>query len=84
MSLVQEGFHYVLDIQGREELYDLALDPGELSNLKDHPQQAPALARLRNWLGEILRDNRATSGVAADYRKQLRNLIESREPRPSG
>jgi arylsulfatase A-like enzyme len=83
MSLVQAGLHYVLDIQGREELFDLAVDPGELRNLKHDPQRATALSRLRNWLGEFLRDNRATSGVAADYRKQIRKIIESQEPRAS-
>jgi arylsulfatase A-like enzyme len=80
ISLVQEALHYVLDIHGREELYNLALDPDELRNVKDDPGQASALARLRNWLGDILRDNRAPSGVAADYRKHLRNLVKAREP----
>jgi len=82
MSLVAEGLHYLMDIQGTEELYDVAADPRELRNLKDDPRQTPALGRFRTSLAEILRDNRVKTGVAADYQEQLRKLLEKWAPRP--
>jgi arylsulfatase A-like enzyme len=83
MSLFAQGLHYLVDVRGNEELYELASDPRELRNLKDDPRETPALDRFRNSLGEFLRRNRVTSGVAGDYQKQLGRLLENWAPPPS-
>ena len=83
MSAVGEGFHYLVDVRGIEELYDLAHDPQESSNLRNEPGQEPMLNRFRNSVAVFLRDNRVTTGVAANYQKQLMKLIETWLPRPS-
>jgi arylsulfatase A-like enzyme len=84
MSLVDEGLHYLLDIRGTEELYDLSGDPRELRDLKNDPSRIPALGRFRNSLGQILRDNRAKSAVAADYKGQFQRFLHSLSPLPPG
>ncbi len=83
MSLVAEGMHYLVDIRGTEELYELAADPRELHNLKDDPRQTAALGRFRTSLAAFLRDNRVQTGVAADYQEQLRKLLRQWAPRPT-
>jgi arylsulfatase A-like enzyme len=84
MSLIAEGLHYLLDIRGTEELYDLAVDPGERHNLRNDPGRIPALGRLRNSLEAVLRETPVTSEVAAVYRKQLLRVLESlRRPPPT-
>jgi arylsulfatase A-like enzyme len=82
LSLVADGLHHLLDIRGVEELYDLAADPRELRDLRSDPGRNPALDRLRISLAELLRDNRATSAVVAEYQKRFRILLESLLPRP--
>ena len=81
MSLVAEGLHYLLDIRGMEELYDLAHDPQESSDLRKDPEQETMLNRLRNAMALVLPDNRVTTGVAANWQKQLMKLIETWLPR---
>jgi arylsulfatase A-like enzyme len=83
MSVVAEGFHYVLDARGTEELYDVANDPQESRNLKSEPGLQSTLNRFRVALAEHLRDNRVPTGIAADYQNQLRKLIDMWLPRPS-
>lgn len=41
---------YVWNATAEDELYDLALDPGELTNLAGHSEFAPELKRLRHRL----------------------------------
>jgi arylsulfatase A-like enzyme len=82
MSLVAEGLHYLLDIKGTEELYDLAADPQELRDLKNAPGQNPALRRFRSALRRILAENRASSGVAREYQERFRLLLESLTRQP--
>ena len=81
-SVVDEGLHYLLDIRGTEELYDLAADPAEIRDLKNAPERDSTLNHLRNALALILRDNRAPGEVAAAYQKQLLTLLGSMIPRP--
>jgi arylsulfatase A-like enzyme len=83
VSLVADGLHYLLDVRGNEELYRLGVDPREQRDLKNDPAEDPALARFRDSLGEILRDNRITSGVAGNYQKRFLTLLASLIPRPA-
>jgi len=82
ISLVAENLHYLLDVNGTEELYDLAADPEELRNIKDDPARAAALGGFRSSLAQLLRDSRVPSGTAASYQQQLRRLLQSLAPRP--
>ncbi len=49
-SLVAWGHHYVRNGDGREELFDLAADPGEARDLAPAPASAPTLGRFRAHL----------------------------------
>jgi arylsulfatase A-like enzyme len=86
MSLVQDGSHYVLDIQGTEELYDLAADPHELRDLKmeKEPAEKLALGRFRSVLYQALTGNRVANDVARQYQQRLRMVLESMLLRQSG
>jgi arylsulfatase A-like enzyme len=82
MSLVAGSMHYLLDIRGTEELYDLAADPAEQHNLRNDQSHNPALVRFRNSLDEVLRESDVTSTLATVYRKQFRKVLESLSRRP--
>ncbi len=81
-SLVAPGLHYLLDIRGTEELYDLAADPRELRNIKNDSGQGPVLDRFRTALFGIVRDDGTSGGTGVAYWKQLRSWIGSMAPRP--
>jgi len=81
ISLAAGNLHYVLDINGTEELYDLAADPVELHNIKNDPVQSAALGEFRSTLAQLLRDNRVPAGTAANYQQQLRKWLDSTAPR---
>jgi arylsulfatase A-like enzyme len=83
VSAVGDGFHYLVDVRGIEELYDLAHDPQESYNLRNEPGQEPLLNRFRTKVAVFLRDNRVTTGAAASYQEQLMKLIATWLPRPS-
>jgi arylsulfatase A-like enzyme len=82
MSMVSEGMHYLVNIRGAEELYDMAADPHETRNLKDDPAKKQALDRCRQSLAEFVRDNRVRTGAAADYQKEIMKALDGRLPRP--
>ena len=69
----------MLDIQGTEELYDLAADPDELSDLKTDkaPAEKLALGRFRSVLYQALTGNRVANDVAREYQQRLRMVLES-------
>ncbi len=46
MSMVRAAMHYIVDIRGTEQLYDIGVDPRELRNLKDDPGQKETLDRF--------------------------------------
>jgi arylsulfatase A-like enzyme len=77
ISLVAEGLHYLLDIRGTEELYDLASDALELHDLRNDLGQNPALGRFRSALNKILRERRDSSAMAALYKKHFGRVLES-------
>ena len=70
MSLVAEGLHYLLDIRGTEELYDLASDPLELHDLRNDLGQNLALGRFRSALNKILREAAAIQAAMAGLYKK--------------
>jgi|SRR5579864_48254 len=82
ISLVAEGLHYLLDVRGTEELYDLAADPRELRDLKSSPGQKPALGRFRSALRQILVENRVTSAAARQYQEQLKKVLKAMNRQP--
>ena len=45
-SVVEDPFHYILNGDGVEELYDLRQDPRELKDLSADPEHQDALLRL--------------------------------------
>jgi arylsulfatase A-like enzyme len=53
-SLVDDGFHYVRNGDGTEELYDFASDPKEEHDLARSREGAERLARFRSSLQEIV------------------------------
>lgn len=53
-SILSEGYRYVLNGDGVEELYDFDADPWEHEDLAGLPQHAELLKRLRKRLGEML------------------------------
>lgn len=48
--------HYV-DLQGMDELYDLATDPYELKNVIDDPELAPVLEEMKKELEGVIIEN---------------------------
>jgi arylsulfatase A-like enzyme len=85
VSLAALGLHYLLDVHGVEELFDLNADPLELRNLKNDAGHAAQLARFRDALAVALRDHPATAGAAVDYQKRLRMWLDQMTPRrPEG
>jgi arylsulfatase A-like enzyme len=46
-SIVSRDFHYIRGGDGREELYDLNLDPAEIRDLSSRPELAGALGQFR-------------------------------------
>jgi arylsulfatase A-like enzyme len=52
-SVVFERLHFIRDGEGREELYDLSVDPDENGNLADTPQYSTQLSELRRLLSSF-------------------------------
>jgi arylsulfatase A-like enzyme len=83
MSLVQERLHYMTDVHGTDELYDLEADPSELRDMSRAPAARSALERLRSALLRLVPDDPGTSGIVADYRRRLIATLESLLAKPA-
>ncbi|MDG3004780.1 sulfatase [Paludisphaera mucosa] len=55
-ALVAEGFSYIRNADGREELYEVAADPGQLHDLAPTPGSAATLERMRARLEALAPD----------------------------
>jgi arylsulfatase A-like enzyme len=53
-SLIFDRHHYIKSGDGREELYDIELDPWEKRNLADQKLMAPRVGAFRNHLRTLL------------------------------
>ncbi|MDZ8119735.1 sulfatase [Pontiella agarivorans] len=51
-SVMGERWHYALQLDGTEELYDLQNDPMEWTNLINSPEYAAIAARMKKWVPE--------------------------------
>lgn len=69
-AMIAGGMHYIRTGDGHEELYALAADPDELSNVADRPDVEGILQGFRSYLRTLLRpirsNRRNTSGPIAD------------------
>ena len=61
-ALVHRGVHYIRNGDGTEELYDLARDPAENSDVASLAAYAPSLAESRNRLQDVLRNGTLAAG----------------------
>lgn len=52
-SVVRFPWHYIVDGAGREELYDLSVDPEEFDDLSDDPAVADVLQGLRETTSQL-------------------------------
>ena len=79
----------------REELYDLCLDPLELTNVADLPAYAGALTAMQQHLDGWLRDmddpaidetivGETEKEMVADYRRRYEARHAGRAPSPAG
>jgi arylsulfatase A-like enzyme len=78
-SLRDDQFKYIRASDGRHELYKVALDPAEESNLIDlDPQAADALdARLDQWLGSFTRPGVDPDQVPVEMDEATRERLEA-------
>jgi arylsulfatase A-like enzyme len=83
VSLVAERLHHILDIHGTEELFDVAVDPGERRNLARDSSWQPTLNRLRTTIAQVLAENAPSADAAVVFRKRLRTLLQSLLPPPA-
>lgn len=69
-SLVGSGYHYIENVDGRAELYDLVNDPGEERDLSGSDEAARIIERFRSSLATVLTASpRFDAGGVADNRK---------------
>ena len=52
-SLVDSAYHYILNGDGTEELFDLRSDPSEMSNIARSPELRTVLGSFRTKLVEL-------------------------------
>lgn len=49
-SVLGERWHYISNLAGAEELYDLSTDPMEVTNLINHPEHKSVIQKMRKWV----------------------------------
>ncbi|VGO20381.1 sulfatase [Pontiella sulfatireligans] len=49
-SVMGERWHYISNLSGAEELYDLSKDPMEWTNLANNPEHAELIAEMKKWV----------------------------------
>jgi arylsulfatase A-like enzyme len=64
-SLSDSTYHYILNVDGSEELYSVREDPGELWNLVGVPHVEPVLVGFRDMLAGLLEEAPPASGGTA-------------------
>lgn len=64
-SLIRGRWHYLMSVDLREELYDLARDPDEERNLAGDPEALPALREMRQEMLSALQGFGPGPGTAA-------------------
>jgi hypothetical protein len=77
MSLVANGWHYIRDRVGPEQLYDLRGDPSELINVVDSPDITGILFEFRRTLLDILTQERGSTEVENAYLSRYRRSLEA-------
>jgi arylsulfatase A-like enzyme len=68
-----DRYKYVYNAFGRDELYDLRADPGELNNLAAHPEYAETVRDLRGGLTDWMR---STADPIADWTERRFSAVE--------
>jgi arylsulfatase A-like enzyme len=76
-SLVAQGWHYIRDGFGSEQLYKLAQDPYESANLVGSTEGRAVLGTFRRMLLDVLARNPGTSAAENAYLDAYRKWLES-------
>jgi hypothetical protein len=77
-SLIDAGFHYIRNGDGREELYDLDADPRETRDLSGAPGLARELGRFR----EAIRDRVSGPGEGIHHKGTKLTKTDTKKRRP--
>jgi hypothetical protein len=77
MSLVAPGWHYIRDVIGAEQLYDLRRDTSELHNVVGPGELNPVLNVFRRTLLDVLTDDRGSAEVENLYLARYRRMLQS-------
>ncbi len=59
-------FRLAFDKRPAEELYDVKKEPGELNNVADRPEYAPAKKKLRAMLDRWMKETRDPRAASED------------------
>jgi arylsulfatase A-like enzyme len=76
MSLVARGRHYLVDVGGGEELFNLESDPHELRDTRARPDD-PVLTLFRTSLLRLLKNEPVRTGPTGGYVLRFRGMLES-------
>jgi arylsulfatase A-like enzyme len=86
MSVMKPGWHYLRDAAGREQIYDLTQDMGELQNLENTANGKNQRTNLQGMLLDVLTKNPGSTEVEdaylTRYRQELKGLVQPGSPTP--